>query len=107
MLDKWTSVTDEGRRFAERPDKLARLPAHLASQLRKAIEEEYRETLGGERAGAEEDHFRVKDLARRLDAGTGSLGLERYYALIEGGRDHEHDDVILDIKQQTPPEAGA
>ncbi|UYG07125.1 DUF2252 domain-containing protein [Halomonas sp. M4R1S46] len=104
MLEKWTTPDDEGRRFAERPDKLARLPAHQASQLRKAIEEEYRQTLRGTRAEAEGDHFRVKDLARRLDAGTGSLGLERFYVLIEGGRDHEHDDVILDVKQQTPPE---
>ncbi|MFG6157647.1 DUF2252 domain-containing protein [Halomonas sp. 1390] len=104
MLAKWTVMADDGRRFAERPDKLAALPAHLASQLRKAIEEEYRQTLGGVRHEVEEDHFRVKDMARRLDAGTGSLGLERFYVLIEGGQDHEHDDVILDVKQQTPPE---
>ncbi|MCL7940463.1 DUF2252 domain-containing protein [Halomonas sp. ATCH28] len=104
MLEKWTEVSDDGRHFAERPEKLAALPAHLASQLRKAVEEEYRQTLGGARSEAEEGHFRVKDMARRLDAGTGSLGLERFYVLIEGGRDHEHDDVILDIKQQTPPE---
>lgn len=104
MLEKWTVMTDDGRCLAERPDKLAALPAHVGSQLRKAVEEEYRQTLRGARAEADEDHFRVKDMARRLDAGTGSLGLERYYVLIEGGRDHEHDDVILDIKQQTPPE---
>ncbi|MBB3139276.1 DUF2252 domain-containing protein [Halomonas organivorans] len=106
MLDKWTTLGEDGRRFAvdERPEKLARLPAHLASQLRKAVEGEYRDTLRGARAEAEEDHFRVKDMARRLDAGTGSLGLERYYVLIEGGRDHAHDDVILDVKRQTPPE---
>ncbi|MDZ7851267.1 MAG: DUF2252 family protein [Halomonas sp.] len=104
MLDKWTQMTDDGRRFAERPDKLATLPAHLASQLRKAVEEEYRQTLRGARDETEENHFRVKDMARRLDAGTGSLGLERFYVLIEGGQEHEHDDVILDVKQQVPPE---
>ncbi|MDW7745949.1 DUF2252 domain-containing protein [Halomonas sp.] len=104
MLEKWTVLSDDGRHFAERPEKLAALPAHLASQLRKAVEEEYRQTLGGARHEAEAGHFRVKDMARRLDAGTGSLGLERFYVLIEGGQDHEHDDVILDIKQQTPPE---
>lgn len=104
MLEKWTQLTDEGRSFAERPGKLARLPAPLASQLRKAIEEEYRHTLVKAHTPADEAHFRVKDMARRLDAGTGSLGLERFYVLIEGGRDHEHDDVILDVKQQTPPE---
>ncbi|EPC01848.1 hypothetical protein L861_19550 [Litchfieldella anticariensis FP35 = DSM 16096] len=105
MLDKWTRLTDDGRCFAERPDKLAGLPAHLASQLHKAIENEYRQSLRGTVAEAEEHHFRVKDMARRLDAGTGSLGLERYYVLIEGGHDQEHDDVILDVKEQTSPEA--
>jgi uncharacterized protein (DUF2252 family) len=104
LLGKWTQLTDEGRSFAERPGKLARLPAHLASQLRKAIEEEYRHTLAKAHTTTDDAHFRVKDMARRLDAGTGSLGLERFYVLIEGGRDHEHDDVILDVKQQTPPE---
>ncbi|WP_280549913.1 MULTISPECIES: DUF2252 family protein [unclassified Halomonas] len=104
MLEKWTVLSDDGRRFAERPEKLAAMPAHLASQLRKAVEEEYRQTLGGARREAEAGHFRVKDMAQRLDAGTGSLGLERYYVLIEGGQDHEHDDVILDVKQQTAPE---
>lgn len=107
MLEKWTQLGDEGRCFAERPDKLAGLPAEIASQLRKAVEEEYRQTLQSARAEADGDHFRVKDMARRLNAGTGSLGLERFYVLIEGGRDHEHDDVILDVKQQTPPEGWA
>ncbi|MDR5900341.1 DUF2252 family protein [Halomonas vilamensis] len=106
-LQKWTQQTAEGRRFAERPDKLAGLSAHIGSQLRKAVEEEYPQTLQSRRAEAEDSHFRVKDMARRLNAGTGSLGLERYYVLIEGGRNHEHDDVILDIKQQTPPEGWA
>lgn len=108
MLDKWTRLEADGRCFAERPGKLAPLPAPLDQALRQAIEAEYRHTLASARAAAPENHFRVKDTAARLDAGTGSLGLERYYVLIEGGRGlehkHEHDDVILDVKEQTPPE---
>lgn len=107
MLEKWTQQSAEGRCFADRPDKLVGLPAHIASQLRKAVEEEYRHTLQSVRVEADDDHFQVKDMARRLDAGTGSLGLERFYVLIEGGHGHEHDDVILDVKQQTPPEGWA
>lgn len=102
MLDKWTSLSDVGRHF-DRPGKLVGLPAHLDSQLRKAINEEYRSTLRGELAEEGVEHFRVKDSARRLDAGTGSLGLDRFYVLIEGGDAHQHDDVILDIKEQRPP----
>ncbi|MGQ7246031.1 DUF2252 domain-containing protein [Halomonas sp. V046] len=105
MLAKWTEMTEHGRRL-KRPGKLANLPAHLDSQLRKAINEAYRQTLTGEREEAKDAHFRIKDTARRLAAGTGSLGLDRFYVLIEGGKDHEHDDVILDVKHQPGP-AGA
>ncbi|TDX31590.1 uncharacterized protein (DUF2252 family) [Modicisalibacter xianhensis] len=104
MLEKWTRLGDDGRCFAKRPKKLAPLSQAQANQLRQAIEQEYPKTLQGPAAASEASHFRVKDMARRLDAGTGSLGLERYYVLIEGGAEHEHDDVILDIKEQTPPE---
>ena len=104
MLEKWTRLGENGRCFAERPKKLASLPQDQAAQLRQAVEQDYPKTLQGYAAGNEGAHFRVKDMARRLDAGTGSLGLERYYVLIEGGAAHAHDDVILDIKEQTPPE---
>lgn len=106
MLEKWTTLDDQhGRRFAERPGKLANLPADLASQLRRLIEQEYQQTLQDPIKESDPRHFRVKDTARRLDAGTGSLGVERYYVLIEGGADHEHDDIILDVKEQVTPEA--
>ena len=108
MLAKWTEVDEQqGRRFTKRPGKLANLPADKASQLTRLIEQSYQQTLKHPVKEADADHFKVKDTARRLDAGTGSLGLERFYVLIEGGKDHEHDDVILDIKEQTPPEAFA
>ncbi|RKR06718.1 uncharacterized protein (DUF2252 family) [Kushneria sinocarnis] len=43
--------------------------------------------------------MRVKDVAIRLDQGTASLGLNRYYVLIEGpGRDGS-DDLIIEYKQ--------
>ncbi|MEG3080990.1 DUF2252 family protein [Halomonas sp. 5021] len=106
MLEKWTTLDDQhGRRFAERPGKLANLPADMASQLRRLIEQEYQQTLQDPVKESDPRHFRVKDTARRLDAGTGSLGVERYYVLIEGGADHEHDDIILDVKEQVTPEA--
>ena len=76
-----------------------------ASQLSRIVEQEYQQTLQHPIKESDPQHFRVKDTARRLDAGTGSLGVERYYVLIEGGADHEHDDVILDIKEQVTPEA--
>ena len=55
-----------------------------------------------ERVAAALDHrYRVLDVARRLDAGTGSLGVERFYVLVDdGGRRR-----ILDLKEQGEPSA--
>ncbi|MBW0089231.1 DUF2252 family protein [Pseudonocardia sp. KRD-184] len=47
------------------------------------------------RAGA----MRVKDVAVRKGQGTASLGLARYYVLIEGQRGDGSDDLVLEFKQ--------
>lgn len=43
--------------------------------------------------------MRVKDVAARMGQGTASLGLARYYVLIEGPRGDATDDLILELKQ--------
>ncbi len=43
--------------------------------------------------------MRVKDVAMRRGQGTASLGLARYYVLIEGPRADGSDDLIIEIKQ--------
>ncbi len=43
--------------------------------------------------------MRVKDVCLRLGQGTASLGLPRYYLLIEGPNADGTDDVILEFKQ--------
>ena len=43
--------------------------------------------------------MRVKDVALRKGAGTASLGLTRYYVLIEGPRADGTDDLLLEFKQ--------
>ncbi len=49
------------------------------------------------------EYFRVKSVALRLRGGMGSLGVARYYVLIEGPTGSEDDDRILDMKTQTEP----
>ncbi len=46
--------------------------------------------------------MRVKDVAVRRGQGTASLGLDRYYALIEGPRADGTDDLIIELKQARP-----
>lgn len=48
-----------------------------------------------ERAGS----MRVKDVAERRGQGTASLGLVRYYVMIEGPRGDATDDLLLEFKQ--------
>jgi uncharacterized protein (DUF2252 family) len=43
--------------------------------------------------------MRVKDVAARMGQGTASLGLTRYYVLVEGARADATDDLILELKQ--------
>lgn len=43
--------------------------------------------------------MRVKDVAIRRGAGTASLGLDRYYVLIEGPNADASDDLLLELKQ--------
>ena len=104
-LDKWT-VSEHGQRvFNTDKNKLGAISAREKNRLVDALNGEYQATLlrDDERTGAVQ--FLVKDVARRLNAGTGSLGLRRYYALIGGENADQSNDFILDIKQQTPPAA--
>ena len=48
-----------------------------------------------ERAG----RMRVKDVAERKGAGTASLGLTRFFVLLEGRRGDGTDDLLLELKQ--------
>jgi uncharacterized protein (DUF2252 family) len=64
----------------------------------QGIIEHYVETSGidtGGRAG----HFRVKDVALKTGSGTASLGLDRWFILIDGGSEDHRDDIVLEAKQ--------
>ncbi|MFD1722495.1 DUF2252 domain-containing protein [Amnibacterium endophyticum] len=45
------------------------------------------------------DGMRVKDVAERHGQGTASLGLTRYYVMLEGASHDATDDVLLELKQ--------
>lgn len=51
-----------------------------------------------------EEHFRIKDIAVKRGSGTASIGLDRYYILIEGGLEQEgSDDTVLEVKEVRVP----
>jgi len=100
MLDKWTHLQKNGKRvFDASNPKLKRLSPVARKRFVEAFEA-YREKR---EQGHEHDFYRLKDVVRRVSAGTGSLGTMRFYALIEGEDGTQNDDIILDIKSQGGP----
>jgi len=64
----------------------------------QAVIDRYVKTSGIDTAGRA-GHFRVKDVALKTGSGTASLGLDRWFILIDGGTDDHHDDIVLEAKQ--------
>jgi len=107
MLEKWTTLTETGQRvFNKEAKKLSDLTTEERENIETAFQN-YRDTLSGEIPRDDDRYFQIKDIAKRLYAGTGSLGTPRYYILIEGNAVTPHDDIILDVKRQNFPAAYA
>jgi uncharacterized protein (DUF2252 family) len=101
LLAKWTTSEDGAPALDLDRDDLEEAPAALVTALERAWPA-YLESLAPGRDWPS-GYFRVKSVARRLDAGTASLGVARYYVLVEGPSVSADDDRILDVKQQGAP----
>lgn len=105
MLEKWTTFDENSKRvFNKEAEKLSSLSEEEWEMIVSAFPK-YRETLTGDIPADDDRYFRIKDIAKRLWAGTGSLGTPRYYILIEGDALTAQDDIILDVKRQETPAA--
>ena len=104
MLNRWAPKNKGKRRFDLSRDKLGEITETERSMILKAIPA-YQHSLS--KGLAKKDaYFKVEGIARRLDAGTGSLGRSRYYVLIAGDKEDDPDKCrILDIKYQSKPTA--
>ncbi|WP_062051570.1 leucine-rich repeat domain-containing protein [Bacillus sp. JCM 19034] len=102
QLATWTTMQGENRVFDLTNNRLTEvtvdewdeLVRHWDSYVEN-LDEEIIENVG-------KDYFTIKDIARRINAGLGSLGYDRFYVLIEGETKSGVDDIILDIKAQGP-----
>jgi len=101
LLGKWTVVTRAGRSLDLGNANLAPVADATRAAVADAIAR-YLPTLHKPLPAAA---LAVKSVAQRLHAGLGSLGLARYYALVEGPSSDDRDDVILDVKEETAPVA--
>jgi uncharacterized protein (DUF2252 family) len=105
MLNRWTLIDDGSANFdiKNKKDKLERVDPDTRDIIEKAIAG-YRGTLKDKALAEKDRYFKVKDVAFRLRAGTGSLGTPRFYVLIRGGNSgHLKHYRILDVKLQSEP----
>jgi uncharacterized protein (DUF2252 family) len=98
LLTKWTTLNGTTRTFKADPE-LQTVPAATRADLVSAVAA-YRSTASQPLSASEAV---VKDVRRRLGAGTGSLGRFRWYVLIEGDSSSTSDDRILELKQEVDP----
>ncbi|GAX89073.1 DUF2252 domain-containing protein [Effusibacillus lacus] len=101
FLEKVTALLEGTRQFSpsdeiqpaspeERELLLSAWPAYIDS-----LEDPDRETA---------TYYRIKDIAVKHGSGTASIGLDRFYALIEGGTEaHGMDDIVLEVKEVRVP----
>ena len=97
MLERWTKPGKEGLRFKLQgnPD-LEAVPPETSKKLAKAL----RGYAGNLQPWPMEKPrlFEIEDLVRRLNAGIGSEGHKRYYALVRVKENGAEPYRILDIK---------
>ncbi|MBW7475149.1 DUF2252 domain-containing protein [Paenibacillus oenotherae] len=100
FLEKVTAMMQEGRQFAASEEIV---PA--TEEERAALLQAWPQYLQAMRErGAEERHFRIKDIAVKHGSGTASIGLDRFYVLIEGGDGEQGlDDIVLEVKEVRVP----
>ncbi len=103
LLKKWTVKDNGERRFSMELPRLAPASRFEKSDIAAAMPD-YGKTLSGSVKYGKRT-FAVRDIARRLSAGTGSLGTPRYYVLIQGEGDGSKGNRILDVKRQGKPSA--
>jgi uncharacterized protein (DUF2252 family) len=102
MLRSWTTLIDGERVLDVSRENLIPVTEEEEAEILAALPG-YHASLSGGGRQLDDDYLRVKSIARRLHAGTGSLGSDRFYLLIEGASESPDDDRILDVKQQGAP----
>ncbi|MFD2673230.1 DUF2252 domain-containing protein [Marinicrinis sediminis] len=101
LLTGITSSVEHHRQFVHTDELHPVSPEERVAILKQW--EQYVETIDPE-LRQDEACYRIKDMAVKHGSGTASIGLDRYYLLIEGGETLDaQDDVILEMKEVRAP----
>lgn len=94
FLEKWVDL--EHQRFI--PSEKIVPYSQSIDQFEKAVKRYVRQNKI-KTPHKRKSFFKVHDVAIKKDSGTASLGLDRFFVLIDGSSDDADDDVILEFKQ--------
>ncbi|TMU87069.1 DUF2252 domain-containing protein [Bacillus sp. BHET2] len=102
-LNKWTVVNSSGdRQFDFSNTDLSTVDSYDLVDL-EGHWSSYLQDISDKVSGWDSHYFDVKDRARRLHSGLGSLGVDKYYVLIEGPTSDTDDDQLVEVKEQLKP----
>lgn len=97
LFERFITETVDGWKF-NRNDELEDVDTRIAEQI-LANWDTYIHSIPTEQRLVE-GHYIIKDIVHKRNSGTGSIGLDRFYLLIEGEQaDHTKDDIILEMKE--------
>jgi uncharacterized protein (DUF2252 family) len=101
FIEKITLV-EAGRRMFRWSEEIEK-PTDEERELIVGGWNEYMNELSA-KLGLPASFYHIKDIAVKHGSGTASIGLDRYYVLMEGGEENEGlDDIIIEIKEVRAP----
>lgn len=97
FLEGITTLTRSARRFTKSAELVA--PTAEERRMLESAWPGYLQTLS-EQVKRPDGYYAIKDVALKHGSGTASIGLDRYYVLIEGeGGEHAPDDHVIEVKE--------
>lgn len=100
FLEKVTAQMQHGRSFLENSELV--VPEEAEQRQLEQAWTDYLDTVAERHL--DDTHYAIKDIAIKHGSGTASIGLDRYYLLIEGGMClNDEDDTILEAKEVRVP----
>ncbi|TSI10667.1 DUF2252 domain-containing protein [Lysinibacillus sp. BW-2-10] len=102
LLNDITHINEENKRVFSWSEEIE--PVSIEERtLLESLTQAYFNSLDHEDK-KEISYYTIKDIARKHGTGTASIGLDRYYLLIEGEKDaHGVDDLVLEVKEVRTP----
>jgi uncharacterized protein (DUF2252 family) len=102
LLKDITYMNEENKRVFAWSDEIQPVSAIERGTL-DSISEDYFHSLDDDNK-KDSSFYTIKDVARKHGSGTASIGLDRYYILVEGGKEsHGIDDLVLEVKEVRTP----